>query len=173
MNPQVEQSLMRLDRFFATNPRIGGITKVVDIEMAVDTSAYADGDVIQGLKSITDAVIAKNGSGIIQSVEIVDADGSGATIDVHFFTDSITVAADNAAWAPTFADLQKMVPGGPVSISSYNTYNSLDTGSVKDLAIPYQVGDTEETLYMLLIARGSKTWSAAGNLHVRLGLLID
>jgi len=157
----------------------GGITKIVDVEMTVgDSVNYAANDVIQGLKTITGIIRNPGGSCVIQSIEIVDGNDQGFNIDVHFFSRTIATAADNAAFAPTQAQLESHIPQ-VVTLSVWNSYNSIGVAAIKDLGIPFANQDTTSTtvigtdIYMLLVAQGAFNFADADDLHVRLGLFVD
>lgn len=163
--------------FLNSFPQVGGITRLIDITIENAAAAYVDGDVIDDIKTITDAVRLAGGSGIIQSVQLVDSDNQAGNVEVYFFSELITVAADNAAFAPSAADMQKMIAvaddGAPINLSAYTTINSIDVSGLTKINAPYQDTGSEEAIYVLLVANGSITWTAASALTLRIGVLVD
>ena len=150
---------------------VGGITRMVDAGLTVDTSAYVSGDVVGSLLAIPVSARQRGGSGYIQSVLVNDADGQSVDLDIFFFSGEVSVQADNDAWTPTIADLNKMV--GKVKVQAWDTYNSIDNHTQEYLGIPYRLEEGVENLQMLVVARGAATFTASKNLVVKVGLLLD
>lgn len=176
MIPQeVRAKLSQVATWMQSFPQVGGITKLIDVEVTVDTSAYADGDVIDGILTVP-GVRKKGSSGIITSVEIIQ-DVAAPDIQVFAFTEAITVAADNAAFAPTQADMEKVIAladnGCSINLTTWETVGSYYVSSKSNINAPFNVGTEEENLYFLLVANGAITWTATTDVHLRVGILLD
>jgi hypothetical protein len=175
ISKETEKKLVQMSEWFQSFPQIGGITKLVDVDVVVDTSAYASGDVIYQLLSVP-VVRRKGGSGVITSVEVIQ-DVAGINMKVFAFTDIITVAADNTAFAPTMEDLKKLIPmsddGASVNLSTWETVGSFYVSSLNNINAPFNVASDKENVYFLLVANGAITWSAANDVHLRVGFLLD
>ena len=118
----------------------GGITVALD--------AYTDGDVVGGL--LTFDVHTAMGGGLINRVRLVDEDSQDEPYNLYLFNAVPSTIVDDAAFAPTVADLQKLI--AVVSISGATTVNSLDywMSSALNYAFTAQNGN----LYGYLVATG-------------------
>lgn len=80
-----------------------------------DTTQYAVGDVIAAGTPVpltfTNIVLSNNGSNRIVKAMAVDgaAQATKAQIDLYLFDTTLTVDADNAAFTPTDAEMEKLV----------------------------------------------------------------
>ena len=130
------------------------------------SSAYQTGDVLGTLMTIAGAGLNSGGSGYVLGVNVIDrTQAQRAAMDICFFDQSITPASDNAAWAPSDADMEKCL--GVVAIGPYNTVwpgtpnNSFSTGF--NWGLPYVLtGSTN--LYAVAVVRGTPTYVATTDL---------
>ena len=170
-----ESKLGWMASWLGSFPQMGGITKLIDVDITVDTAAYADGDVIGTLLTVP-GVRQKGSSGIITSITLI-SNLAAADVEVFAFTGSITPAADNAAFAPSFADMQKSISlsddRSSLSLSTWETIGSRYVTSKSNINAPFNVDNTEENLYILLVANGVIDFVAAADLHLRVGILLD
>lgn len=75
----------------------------------VDTNAYAANDALTGLITLTGAARKSGGSGRIVKCNLFDGAAQTATYEIFFFDASVTVAAANAAFAISDADMAKCI----------------------------------------------------------------
>lgn len=129
------------------------------------TPAYTSGDVVGGLQTISNAARISGGSGIIQSIIVVDkTQAQRAAMDILFFDRSVTVAADNAAVATSDGDMANIL--GVVSIGPYNTawpgtpLNSVST--LLNVGLPFVLNGTD--LYAVAVVRGTPTYTSTSDL---------
>lgn len=83
------------------------------------TSAYGSGDCYGGLQDIANAVRSSVLTGTLLSVLVLDIDNDRSAMDLVFYDRSVTVAGDNAAFAPSDADMLNCL--GVIPIGPYNT----------------------------------------------------
>jgi len=122
------------------------------------TTNYASGDTVGTLFTIANAGRITNGGGMITGITLVDAADVLVAIDVVIFDSTVTLAADNAAFAISDADALKIVSIVPLS-------GSIDIGSNRvglgqNIAIPY-VCNGGTSLYAALICRATMTFFTA------------
>jgi hypothetical protein len=139
-----------------------------------DTSAYATGDSLCGLVTITDAARISGGSGTIQSITLLDkTQAQRAAMDILFFDRSVTVAAANAALAMSDADMVFCL--GVVPIGPYNTawpgtpLNSIST--LLNVGLPF-VCSGSAFLYAAICVRGTPTYGAS-DIVLSIGIFQD
>jgi hypothetical protein len=73
--------------------------------LTLDTAAYAIGDVYCDLLEIPNAVATSGGKGYLCDISMVDRDDRGPAITLVFFDRTVTMAAKNATWAVSDADM--------------------------------------------------------------------
>lgn len=149
------------------------VTVRVSVTPTIDTVAYTSGDVLGGLQTITGAARIAGGSGVIQSIVVLDrSQAQRAAIDIIFFDRSVTVAANNTAIATSDADMANCL--GVVSIGPYNTawpgtpLNSVST--LLNVGLPYVCNGTD--LFAVAVVRATPTY-AVGDLTFIYTLLQD
>jgi hypothetical protein len=138
-----------------------------------DTTAYATGDVINASGSTTPILLdlgkLTNNSFVFQTHLISSNASSTPSIDVYFFSASFTIAADNAALAPSAANLGTYL--GKISHTSWTAFSNGKISSAKaDAPIglqaisQYSGGTTLATdsayIYAVLVAAGAYTPTA-------------
>lgn len=137
-------------------------TRSQKITPTISTSAYADGDVIGGLINLGSVLLNSNG-GILRRVVLVDDDSEGAALNMYFFDEQPSSIADNAAFAPTLADLQKLVGVVEIAGGDYITVNG------NDYVIKSAVNiDWEGDLYLYMVTNGSTpTYTTTSDLYLK------
>lgn len=147
-------------------------TATIDIALTVDTDAYTANDVVGGLITIA---VPKSRGGTIRRVNLVDADNEDAAFTLHFFDQLPSTIADDAAFAPTIADLKKRIGVVTIVAGNYRTDNSLSTADIHDVNYDYDatVGLTlsEQSasgkIYAYLVATATPTYTATTDLTLR------
>lgn len=146
----------------------------ISVTPTISTSAYASGDVIGGQMTFANAVRKSGGSGIIQSICVQDVNPSiRAAMDLVFFDRSVTMAADNAVWNVSDADMKNCL--GIVPIGAYNTafpatiLNAFST--LINVGLPIVLNGTD--LYVGAIIRATPTYVGTSDLTFILTILQD
>lgn len=119
-------------------------------QITTATTAYTAGDQLGPLFTFANASRLTSGGGIITGVRLVDAGDVIGACDVVFFDSSVTLAADNAAFAISDADALKVV--GIVQLAGAYDIGNNRVCQAFNLAIPYILsGGT--SLYAAIITR--------------------
>ena len=122
--------------------------------------------------TFADAARTTGGGGVIKSVIAIDDAGQDAELELWLFNQTFTAMADNAAWAPSEADLENLV--GVVSTED-SAQGWLDAGTPSaitiDVATRYDLAGTN--LFGQLVTRGTPTFAATDDVSVKVGLLQD
>lgn len=126
----------------------------------LDTSAYAVGDVLFGQRSLANATLSAGRRAIIDRVTVLDADDTGPSFTLVFFRDTFTIAAANAAWNVSDADMIKAV--GQVSFvnADFKDYGN-NRLAVRSTYIPV-IPASGTTIYFAGFADSASTYSASG-----------
>jgi hypothetical protein len=149
-------------------------TKIVDATMSTDTSAYANGDLLADTQAIDGALRLTNGTGIVNSIVVIDTDDQTLyTFSVWLLDVSTTLGTENSA--PTAADAAALGVLGKVDFA---TTDGLDLGDAKvyvktGLNIPVKaIADTDDLGVAMIVTTGTPTHSASG-IRVRIGITQD
>lgn len=115
-------------------------------------TAYTTGDQVGNQFTITNAGRASGGSGMIVGVQVISAADTIGPMDIIFFDSSVTLAADNAAFAISDADALKIV-GLAQLTGAYDLGNNRICQAF-NLAIPF-VCSGSANLYAGLLTRAA------------------
>lgn len=138
------------------------------VNPTIDTDAYTANDVMGGLLQFDVSGLVVNG-GIINQAIFIDEDSIGVAAKLYLFDELPTTIADDAAFAPTIADLNKLV--AVIQFSSFTTINSLDYSIVEDINNIYVV--TNNILYGYLVTDGTPNHSTIDAITIRLYILSE
>lgn len=134
------------------------------------TTAYAAGDQLGTLISITNAARVTGGTGWINAVLYHDDDAQIGAIDVVFYNDTVTLPADNAAFSTlSDADARKIVY--VANITYVISFTAQRYGQLTGLSVPYFC--TATTLYCSIITRTTPTLTGTTTQRIRFGLTRD
>jgi hypothetical protein len=148
----------------------GGATIVQ--QPTVTAGAYSAGDAVGGLLTFANAARVSGGGGVIKSVVIIDDAGQDAELELWLFDRTFTAMADNAAWAPSEADLENLV--GVISTAdSARGWMAAGTPSVITIDVATRFDLNGTSLFGQLVTRGTPTFAATDDVTVKVGLLQD
>jgi hypothetical protein len=146
----------------------------IQVTPTIDTNAYASGDCVGGLMDFANAARVSGGSGIVQSILVLDkTQAQRAAMTLLFFDRSVTVAGNNNAIAMSDADMAYCL--GIVPIGPYNTAwpgtpaNSFST--LINVGLPFVLNGT--SLYVQAIVYATPTYTSSSDLVFMLGILQD
>jgi len=150
-----------------------------------DTNAYAAGDVVcnstsaPAVMQFLESVRVVGGSGIITKASILDYANQGTKLECELwlFTDDPAAVNDNAAFAPSDAELAYLIGVIPVVDDYVGLSGSGADGSVviqsAIVDLPFQAAVASSTIYGVLVARNAYTPISAEVFTVRLHILQD
>lgn len=155
--------------------------KVVSFAPTLDTSAYATGDQMGSLMTISNVCDLSSGAVRILSLTIVDKAKQSVSFDVLFFSSLPTVTSvDNAALDISDAEMAaKCIGSVTVQTTDYKALNANSVATVRGVDLILQPGPasaptgtnpSQVNLYAILCSRGTPTY-AASDLQLRIGLV--
>lgn len=156
-----------------TSGNVGGFTTVIKDTTAVSTSpAYTAGDAVGGKRTIANAVRV-NGTGILQSVAILDRANQKASMTLFIFDADPTAATitDNAAFVFSTDDL-KVIAQVSIGAGDYVTTDSKAYALISGLNIPIKAA-SGTSLFAALVTTGTPTYAATTNVQLEYGILQD
>ena len=141
----------------------------VTITCSLDTSAYADGDVLFDTQEIAGAVRNNGEQCILQSVHVVDIDDQGVDFDLVFFNANTSLGTENSA--PDINDTEVLTTLAVYKFT--NDYVDLGANRTRtdwQIGLPLKAGAATTSLWVAGITRGTPTHSASG-LQITFGFL--
>jgi hypothetical protein len=138
------------------------LSKTVSVTPVIDTSAYGAGDCVGGLMTFDVSTVL--GGGTIESILIADDDNEKAQAILYIYNALPSTIADQAAYAPTIADLKKLVYVKPVASADFTTVNSNAYALYSNLRVTYAASK----LYVYLACVATPTYTAATDLTIAL-----
>lgn len=140
----------------------------ITITCSLDTSAYADGDVLFATQEIANAVRNNGDTCILQSVHVVDIDDQGVEMDLVFFNANTSLGTENSA--PDIDDTEVLTTLGTVNVPDWIDLGANQIATVTGIGLLLEAGAATTSLYVAGITRGAPTHSASG-LQITFGLL--
>lgn len=149
---------------------------VKTVAIAATNLAYAAGQQIGVPVEIKNAAEDSGSSGTIQSISIQDPAKQDAVLDIIFFDQAPSTGADKAAWAPTAADLAKILGVVKVVAANYSDGAAMSIGSVVNAGLKIKAGkaapsQSNSSVWVLVVSRGTPNYGAsAAKLALRVGI---
>lgn len=146
---------------------------VRDARPVISTSAYANGDCVGGLQTISSAVNADGLAAYLHSITIVDESAQDTAFSFIFFSEnpSASTFADNAAISIAAADRDKIL--GVVAAGSTDYFpvgSGLSVASLRGLGLSLDTGAEGNDLWVAAIANEAGTYAGTDGLIFRFGL---
>jgi hypothetical protein len=151
---------------------VGGKTTVIkDTSAVTASSAYSGGNAVGGKRTLTGALTSV-GTGILESIIVLDRANQKAALDIFIFDADPTAAtlADKTAFVFSTDDL-KVIAHVSVAASDYVTVNSKAIAHETSLGIALKASGT--TLWAAVVTSGTPTFAATTDVQITFGILQD
>lgn len=147
-------------------------SRVVDVTLSLDTSAYTAGDVLADTQAVSNAMRIINGNGLLNSVIVIDEDDQNQPLDLVFLSANVSLGTENAAASITDANARNIL--GIVRINSYDWIGLGGVGiaTITGLTLGLQAASGTPDIYIAAITRGAPTHTASG-IRIRLNIITD
>ncbi len=136
----------------------------------VTAGAYAANDAVGGLLTFANAARVTGGGGVVKNVIILDDAGQDAAMELWLFSVTFTAMSDNAAWAPSEADLRNLVV---IVNTADGAWFAAGTPSAARIEVSQRYDLTGTSLFGQLVTRGTPTFAATDDVSVKISLLQD
>lgn len=152
---------------------VGSPGGTISLTPTITAGAYSAGDAVGGLLTFANAARVAGGGGVIKGVLIIDDAGQDAELELWLFNQTFTAMADNAAWAPSEADLENWI--GTISTEeSTNGWLAAGTPSTIDIEVSRRYDLTGTSIFGQLVnPSDTPTYVATDDLTVKICLLQD
>ena len=133
---------------------------------------YAAGDAVGGMLTFALAVDKSGGRGWVDTLVLADEEQQQASFDLVLFDQTFSATTDNAAFAPSDADLANCVGHIPIATGDYANYNTNCEATVRNVGFKFTVADT--SLCGQLVNRSTNPiWTAVDSLRINLEISQD
>ena len=133
----------------------------------IASQAYAAGDTLSGVLTVTDAVQVNGGSGFVQSISVADLDNLKPAFDIIFYAQSpASYSTARTAYGVNDADNSAHFLG-IVSVTQAD-YKNLGSGSVATVQANFGIRAAagSQNVFVGTIIREPKTFASAGSLRI-------
>jgi hypothetical protein len=151
---------------------VGGNTILATFTLSLDTSAYAAGDVLADTQVINSVFRKNDGTGVLQSIKLVDKDDQGQALDLVFLNANNSLGTENSAPNISDANADAILGIIPVAAADFIDLGGCRVATITNIGLPLQAVSGAATLYIGAISRGTGTYSASGITGI-LGILRD
>lgn len=151
---------------------IGGKTILATFTLSLDTSAYVSGDVLADTQAVTSALRVNSGTGLLQSIKLLDKDDQGYPLDLYFLNANNSMGTENSAVSVTDANADAILAVVSIAAGDWLDLGGCRIAFIGNLAIPIQAASGTTTLYIAAVSKGTGTYSASGITGI-LGIVAD
>lgn len=153
---------------------VGGKTISKSVTLTTDTAAYASGDLIADTQQI-DAFFRKaDGTGIINSLTIIDEEAQGVAMYVLFHKTNTSMGSENSAPSIADADASAGIQGiVAIATTDWVTVSGTKVCCIRNIGLPVIAASGTDDLYVsVLNSTGTPDWDA-DSLVMHIGALLD
>ena len=143
---------------------------VASAGLTTATTAYSVGDQAGTIFTIAGAARVSGGFGIIQSINLIDEGDVGTDYRIHFYRASVTLAADNAAFAVSDTDQRSCV--GYVQMPSMIDVGANRITTLGNVGIGYDCSGGTSLFAAIETRTANAVYAAVSNLYLSVALIL-
>ncbi len=148
--------------------------KYVDVTLStLETAALADGDIMCVTTEVTGAFTNNDGTGVIQSIHVLDEADQGVAFDLVFFSANTSLGTANAAPSISDADARTILGRVRVNAADYIDLGGSRTATLTGVGLGVKSGSGVDDMWVSAISRGAPTYAAATDLKLRIYVAND
>ena len=145
---------------------VGGHSAPLELVLSLDNNAYGSGDVLAATQALANAVRVSGGTALLDMVQVLDEDDQGGALDILFFRSNVDIGAENGAFDITDAEARELLGWINVAAADYTDFGGWRLATIKRGDTGFKASvlkpTTGTSLYVAVISRDTKTYSAAG-----------
>ena len=148
---------------------------VITATPVIQAAAYASGDQLGSLVTLSNAMDSTKDTGTVMSVTVIDKAEQSSDLSILFFSAEPTIAsADNAALSITDAEVAaKLLGVVSVSASDYVDIGNQHVAQKTSVGLMLQSAAGSTSLYCLLLCEGTPTYASTSDLVLKIGVVQD
>lgn len=143
---------------------VGGRTLFPRPAITIDTAAYAAGDTIGGIVTVSGAVRVSGGTGILQQLTLTDMANQKPALDIRFFESSPShgTYTDNNATVLDAQDQAVALGRVSIGVGDWLATGSVATCTIRNIGIGLKAASGTSIYMVITAATGSAPDFAAG-----------
>lgn len=145
--------------------------KFVDVTLSVDTSIYADGDVLADTQVVTGALRYSDAVAEIRSIQVLDEDDQGVALDLLFLDANVSIGTENAAPSVTDANARSILGLVSIAAADYKDLGGARIALARNVGLLIKAASGTRNIYVAAITRGGTPTYTASGLKLRLGIV--
>lgn len=134
-------------------------------------AAYASGDVLADVQELSGAFRKSSGTGVLQSVNVIDIDDQAQALDLVIGSDTFSLGTENEAVSITDTAASNILGVVEVAAADYVDLVNSQVANIRNIGMAIQSA-SNTNLYIGAISRGTGTYTASG-VTLRVGILQD
>lgn len=146
-------------------------TKLFEVTLSLDTSAYSSGDLLADAQQCDGALAKADGTGVLQSIMIIDEDDQKAAFTIYLTNVATSWGTENSA--PTISDTvaRSILAIIDVATTDYKDLGGVSVANIKGIGAVLKSVSGNDDLYVAVVnGSGTPTYTASG-VKLRLGIL--
>lgn len=147
--------------------------KYVDVTLSLDTSAYADGDLLADTQVVTGAFRKADGTGVIQSIQVLDEDDQGVAMDLVFLSANNTLGSENSAPSVSDANARDILGRVRVNAADYIDLGGCRIATLLGVGMGVKAASGTANMYVAAITRGGTPTYTASGVRLRIYVASD
>lgn len=150
--------------------------KYVDVTLSsLETSALADGDVMCSTTEVTGAFSANDGTGVIQSIQVLDEDDEGAPFDLVFLSANQSLGTANSAPSISDANARDILGRVRVNSSDFIDIGGCRIATLTGVGLGVKAGSGVDDMWVSAVCRAAAgvTYTAGTDLKLRIYVAND
>lgn len=143
---------------------------VLELIPTLETSAYADGDLLFDATELSNFVRSTGKTGLIQSITVIDKDDQKVAFDLFSAYETVDFGTVNSAPSISDADAAKVQRVCRVETSDYIDLGGVSVATLTNIGLVVEPASASRSMFFAGVTRGAPTYTASG-LTIRFGVL--
>lgn len=143
---------------------------VLELTPTLETSAYADGDLLFDATELANFVRANGKTALIQSITVIDKDDQKVAFDIFSAYETVDFGTVNSAPTISDADAAKVQRVCRVESADYIDLGGVAVATLTNIGLMVEPASASRSMFFAGVTRGAPTYSASG-LVIRFGVL--
>ncbi len=150
--------------------------KLIDVTLTLDTSIYADGDVLADTQEIENVVLSTLSLRryvLLESIELLDEDDQGVALDLIFLSSSASIGTENSAPSITDANAREILAIFNVATGDYKDLGGCKVATKSNINHVLKTATGSRSIYVAAITRGGTPTYTSSGIRLRVGIKSD
>lgn len=150
---------------------VAGLETVFDVTLSLDTSPYADGDVLADTQELTGFFPSTTGARVLQNLLVLDEDDQGVGFDLIFLNANVSLGTENSAPSITDANGRSIIGKVSVAAGDYIDIGGCRIADVTPIGKVLKAATGQTSLWVAAITRSATPTYTAAGLKLKLGVI--